>query len=223
LPEESERNTLDNDVNAYIESLVKDRNDLLNEMETFAEKENVPIMELAGIETLLQMLRIQKPKRILEIGTAIGYSGLRMAEALPGTEIVTLERDDARYQQALDFVGRSPQKDQLDIIFGDALEHVEEVEGKGPFDAIFIDAAKGQYQKFFDLYTPFLTDEGVIYSDNVLFKGMVAEENVENKRIRQMVKKLKSYNEWLMNHPDYHTVIIPVGDGIAVSRKKYQF
>ena len=213
-------NTLDNAVNAYIESLIKERSDLLKEMETFAEKENVPIMELAGIETLLQLLRIQKPKRILEIGTAIGYSGLRMAEALPDTEIITIERDEARYQQALDFVGRAPQKDQLDILFGDALEKVQEVEGKGPFDALFIDAAKGQYQKFFDLYAPLLTDEGVVYSDNVLFKGMVAEEEVENKRIRQMVKKLKSYNDWLMNHPEYNTAIIPVGDGIAVSRKK---
>ncbi|RIW37766.1 O-methyltransferase [Bacillus salacetis] len=211
---------MDSAVNVYIESLIGDRNDLLTEMEEFAQRENVPIMELAGIETLLQLLRIQKPGRILEIGTAIGYSGLRMAEALPGVEIVTLERDEARYKQAIDFTGRSPQKDQLDIIFGDALEKVHEVEGKGPFDAIFIDAAKGQYQKFFDLYTPFLTDEGVIYSDNVLFKGMVAEEEVENKRIRQMVKKLKNYNDWLMNHPEYQTVIIPVGDGIAVSRKK---
>ncbi|WP_421380039.1 O-methyltransferase [Bacillus salacetis] len=211
---------MDKAVNAYIESLINDRNDLLSEMETFAQQENVPIMELAGIETLLQLLRIQRPKRILEIGTAIGYSGLRMAEALPDTEIVTLERDEARYQQALGFVGRSQQKDQVDIIFGDALEMVQVVEEKGPYDAIFIDAAKGQYQKFFALYTPFLTDEGVIYSDNVLFKGMVAEENVENKRIRQMVKKLKSYNDWLMNHPEYNTVIIPVGDGIAVSRRK---
>ncbi|TYS84305.1 O-methyltransferase [Rossellomorea aquimaris] len=189
-------------------------------METFAEAEGVPIMELAGIETLLQLLRIQRPARVLEIGTAIGYSGLRMAEALPDAAIVSIERDEDRYKQALHFIERSPQNDQLDIIFGDALETVQEAESKGPFDALFIDAAKGQYQKFFDLYSPFLAEGGVIYSDNVLFKGMVAEENVENKRIRNMVKKLKSYNDWLMNHPDYHTVIIPVGDGLAVSRKK---
>ncbi|MGF2617186.1 O-methyltransferase [Rossellomorea vietnamensis] len=211
---------MDNAVNGYIESLIKDRSDLLSEMETFAESEGVPIMELAGIETLLQLLRIQRPKKILEVGTAIGYSGLRMAEALPDAEIVTIERDEVRYRQALDFTGRSPQKEQLDIIFGDALEKAQEAEEKGPFDALFIDAAKGQYQKFFDLYSPFLAEGGVIYSDNVLFKGMVAEENVENKRIRNMVKKLRSYNDWLMNHPDYHTVIIPVGDGLAVSRKK---
>ncbi|MGD6967263.1 O-methyltransferase [Rossellomorea vietnamensis] len=211
---------MDNAVNGYIESLIKDRSELLSEMENFAEAEGVPIMELAGIETLLQHLRIQRPARVLEIGTAIGYSGLRMAEALPDAAIVSIERDENRYKQALDFIKRSPQNDQLDIIFGDALETVQKAESKGPFDALFIDAAKGQYQKFFDLYSPFLAEGGVIYSDNVLFKGMVAEENVENKRIRNMVKKLKSYNDWLMNHPDYHTVIIPVGDGLAVSRKK---
>ncbi|WP_456273940.1 O-methyltransferase [Bacillus sp. AK031] len=211
---------MDNAVNGYIESLIQGRNPLLTEMEEFAHKENVPIMELPGIETLLQVLRIQKPARILEIGTAIGYSALRMTEALPGAEIVTLERDEQRYNQALEFVSRSSQKDQVTILFGDALELEKEVEEKGPYDAIFIDAAKGQYKKFFDLYTPFLSNEGVIYSDNVLFKGMVAEETVENKRIRQMVKKIKEYNDWLMDHPDYLTVIIPVGDGLAVSKRK---
>jgi predicted O-methyltransferase YrrM len=211
---------LDNPVNGYIESLIHERNPLLSEMEEFAHKENVPIMELAGIETLLQVLRIQKPVRILEIGTAIGYSALRMAEALPEAGVVTLERDEPRYNQALEFVARSSQKDQVTILFGDALELEKEVEEKGPYDAIFIDAAKGQYKKFFDLYTPFLSKQGVIYSDNVLFKGMVAEESVENKRIRQMVKKIKEYNDWLMNHSDYHTVIIPVGDGLAVSKRR---
>ena len=211
---------LDNAVNGYIESLIQQRNPLLSEMEEFAQKENVPIMELSGIETLLQVLRIQKPVRILEIGTAIGYSALRMADALPETEVVTLERDETRYRQAMEFVGRSSQKDQVTILFGDALEMEKEVEKNGPYDAIFIDAAKGQYKRFFEIYTAFLSNQGVIYSDNVLFKGMVAEEHVENKRIRQMVKKIKEYNDWLMNHPDYNTMIIPVGDGLAVSKRK---
>jgi predicted O-methyltransferase YrrM len=211
---------LDNAVNGYIDSLIQERNPLLNEMEEFARQENVPIMELAGIETLLQVLRIQQPVRILEIGTAIGYSALRMAEALPEAEIVTLERDEQRYKQALEFVGRSSHNNQVAILFGDALEMEQEVKEKGPYDAIFIDAAKGQYKKFFDMYTPFLSKQGVIYSDNVLFKGMVAAESVENKRIRQMVKKIKEYNDWLMSHPEYQTVIIPVGDGLAVSKRK---
>jgi predicted O-methyltransferase YrrM len=204
---------------SYIHSLIKARNPLLNEMEEYAREHNVPIMELAGIEALLQLLRIQKPKRILEIGTAIGYSALRMAEALPGSSIVSIERDDERFQQALQFIGRSNHADQIKVIKGDALELAEAIEQHGPFDSLFIDAAKGQYLKFFELYTPFLARSGFVYTDNVLFKGLVAEEQIESKRIRNLVSKIKHYNEWLMSHEAYVTAILPVGDGLAVSQK----
>lgn len=204
----------------YIESIVKERPPLLAEMEQYAEAHNVPIMELVGIEALLGMLRIQQPKRILEIGTAIGYSALRMAEALPHSTIVTLERDEERFDAAQSFLSRSDDRKRIVTLFGDALELGEEVEKHGPFDAIFIDAAKGQYLKFFELYSEMLSEEGVVYSDNVLFKGLVAQEEVEQKRIRNMVKKLKNYNEWLMNHGQFDTSILPVGDGIAISKKR---
>ncbi len=205
---------------SYIESNIKPRSELLAEMEMYAEENNVPIMELVGIEALLQLLRIQQPKNILEVGTAIGYSALRMAEILPQTKIVTIERDEERYQKAESYLSQSHHRDQVVTLFGDALELEKTVEKEGPFDAIFIDAAKGQYQKFFDLYSPMLTEHGVIYSDNVLFKGLVAQEEVEQKRMRQMVKKLQNYNRWLMEHEDYDTAILPVGDGIAISRKR---
>ncbi|MBV6683920.1 O-methyltransferase [Bacillus sp. JRC01] len=189
-------------------------------MEAYAEENGVPIMELVGIEALLGMLRIQQPKRILEVGTAIGYSALRMAEALPNTTIVTLERDEERYEKAQEFLGRSSARDRVITLFGDALELQEDVKQHGPYDAVFIDAAKGQYRKFFDSYSEMLTPEGVVYSDNVLFKGLVAEEVVEQKRIRNMVKKLHDYNKWLMDHPEYDTSILPVGDGVAISKKR---
>ncbi|UKS64136.1 O-methyltransferase [Rossellomorea marisflavi] len=211
---------MDEKVIDYIESIVLDRSDLLQEMEAYAEENGVPIMELVGIEALLGMLRIQQPKRILEVGTAIGYSALRMAEALPDTTIVTLERDEERYEKAQEFLGRSSARDRVITLFGDALELQEDVKQHGPYDAVFIDAAKGQYRKFFDSYSEMLTPEGVVYSDNVLFKGLVAEEVVEQKRIRNMVKKLQDYNKWLMGHPEYDTSILPVGDGVAISKKR---
>ncbi|MFS8185467.1 O-methyltransferase [Rossellomorea marisflavi] len=211
---------MDEKVIDYIESIVLDRSDLLQEMEAYAEANDVPIMELVGIEALLGMLRIQQPKRILEVGTAIGYSALRMAEALPDTTIVTLERDGERYEKAQEFLGRSSARDRVITLFGDALELQEDVKQHGPYDAVFIDAAKGQYRKFFDSYSEMLTEEGVVYSDNVLFKGLVAEEVVEQKRIRNMVKKLQDYNKWLMDHPEYDTSILPVGDGVAISKKR---
>ncbi len=204
----------------YIESITQKRSPLLAEMEQYAEVHGIPIMELVGIEALLGVLRIQQPKRILEIGTAIGYSALRMAETLPDATVVTIERDEERFNKAQQFLSRSDQKDQIITLFGDALDIVGDVEREGPFDAIFIDAAKGQYQKFFDIYSTMLADEGVVYSDNVLFKGLVAEEEIDQKRIRNMVKKLQNYNEWLMNHKIYETCILPVGDGVAISKRR---
>ncbi|MFK2824453.1 O-methyltransferase [Bacillus sp. B190/17] len=211
---------MDNIIHKYIESLIKDRSGLISEMEAIAREQGVPIMEAAGIEALLQIMRIQQPRRILEIGTAIGYSALRMAQALPNVEIVTIERDEQRYQQAIDYISRSGNKSRVTVLFGDALELAAEAGEKGPYDAIFIDAAKGQYTKFFESYSAFLTTNGTVYTDNVLFKGYVAGIPAESKRINNLVKKIQSYNEWLMNHPDFDTAIIPVGDGLAISRKR---
>ncbi|QQZ10777.1 O-methyltransferase [Heyndrickxia vini] len=208
------------EIHSYIESLIKERDPLFQEMEQFAIQHNVPIMELAGIEVLLQLLQMQRPAKILEIGTAIGYSAMRMAAALPEAKIVTIERDDERYEQALSNISKSEYLHQINILKGDALEIVNEVNEFGSFDAIFIDAAKGQYMKFFELYTPLLSKNGYVYTDNVLFKGLVVNDHIENKRIRNLVKKIKNYNEWLMNHDQYSTTIIPVGDGLAISRKQ---
>jgi predicted O-methyltransferase YrrM len=207
-------------LHSYIESLVPERNLLLSEMEGYAKEQNVPIMELAGIETMLQLLRIHQAKKILEVGTAIGYSALRMAEALPEASIVTIERDEERIQLAEEFIHRSPNQEQIILIKGDALEVEEIVREHAPFDAIFIDAAKGQYRKFFELYSSYLHQDGIIITDNVLFKGLVTETEIESKRTRSIVKKIDEFNRWLMNHPDYDSVILPVGDGVAISKRK---
>jgi predicted O-methyltransferase YrrM len=207
-------------LHAYIEGLISERNPLLTEMESFARDHFVPIMELAGIETMLQILRIHRSKRILEVGTAIGYSALRMAEALTDAHIVTIERDDVRFQLATEFIKRSEHRDQLTLIHGDALEVVDLVAGHAPYDAIFIDAAKGQYKKFFEIYANYLVADGIIITDNVLYKGLVCEPEIETKRTRKLVKKIDDFNHWLMCHPDYDSVILPVGDGVALSKRR---
>jgi predicted O-methyltransferase YrrM len=207
-------------LHSYIEGLILERNPLLTEMESFAQEHNVPIMELEGIESMLQLLRIQKAKTILEIGTAIGYSALRMAYTLPDVKVVTIERDEERFQLAEKFIDRSGRKNQITLIKGDALEVENQVGEHAPFDAIFIDAAKGQYKKFFEIYSQHLDDNGIIITDNVLFKGLVSETEIESKRIRNLVKKIDVFNRWLMNHPDYFTVILPVGDGVAISKRR---
>ena len=207
-------------LHSYIEELILNRSDLLEEMEQYAKAHHVPIMELSGIETILQILRISQPKKILEVGTAIGYSALRMATALPETTIVTIERDSERYTVAEEFIQRANKEHQISIIKGDALEVESLIEKFGSFDAIFIDAAKGQYKKFFEIYSKYLGDKGIIITDNVLFKGLVCEDTIESKRVRSMVSKIKDFNKWLMEHAEYDSVIIPVGDGVAISKKR---
>lgn len=208
------------ELQTYIEKKIQPRNELLHEMEEYALVENVPIMELIGIEALLQILRIHHPSVILEVGAAIGYSALRMSFALPEAKIITIERDEERAKKADTYINRAGKNSNVILIKGDALEVEEIIKAHGPFDAIFIDAAKGQYQRFFEIYTQYLNENGIIITDNILFKGLVCEEQIENKRIRSLVKKIDGFNDWLMNHPDYDTAILPVGDGIAISKKR---
>ena len=204
----------------YIDSLIEPREGLLAEMEEFANIHGVPIMEPAGIETMLQLLRIQQPKAILEVGTAIGYSALRMAFALPQTKIITLERDEERYDLASAYISKAEKAQQIIQLKGDALLLEPEVSKYAPFDAIFIDAAKGQYRRFFEIYSRSLKPGGVIITDNVLFKGLVYDQEIENKRVRNLVKKIDEFNRWLASHTEYDTIILPIGDGVAVSKKR---
>lgn len=211
---------LNEKLHSYIEGLIPERHSLLMEMESYANEHHVPIMELAGMEAMLQMLRIRGAKNILEVGTAIGYSALRMAFALPDSNIITIERDEERIQLAKEFIARSDYHENIFLIEGDALDVEERVSGHAPYDVIFIDAAKGQYQKFFEIYSKYLKADGLIITDNVLFKGLVAESEIESKRTRNLVKKIDEFNRWLMNHKDFDTVILPVGDGVAISKRR---
>ncbi|MDG4655426.1 O-methyltransferase [Ectobacillus antri] len=206
-------------VQEYLLSLVKQDDALLQEIEQFAAEHGVPIMDKLGMEFMLQLLRLIQPKAILEIGAAIGYSAICMVKATDA-RVVTIERDEERYNKAVFYIEKANLTNSISLLFGDALETGEQVQAYGKFDVIFIDAAKGQYQRFFEMYEPLLADDGVILTDNVLFRGLVAEETIENKRMRSLVKKIKSYNEWLMAHPGYHTTIFPIGDGVAVSKKR---
>lgn len=202
----------------FLESFIQPRTELFMEMEQYAEKHFVPIMQLQAIEVLLQVLRIQKPSTILEIGTAIGYSALRMAEALPHSKIVTIERDVERAELAKQYIAKANCEHQITLIVGDALE----VEIKqNSFDALFIDAAKGQYLKFFEKYSPLVPSGGIIYIDNMYMHGLSdLQLDKVPKRKKSMVRKLKEFTEWIMNHPDYESTFFPVGDGLLICIKR---
>jgi len=205
--------------NAYIESFIKPRNDLLVEMETFAKENHVPIMQLPAIEVLNQILRIQKPSNILEIGTAIGYSAIRMALTLSDTKIVTIERDSERVALAREFISRSEVANRITVIEGDALE--VDVTQNTTFDAVFIDAAKGQYMRFFEKFSPLVPSGGVLYIDNMYMHGL-SDLNLEDvpRRKRTMIRNLKNFADWIMNHDEYDSTFFPVGDGLLICMKR---
>lgn len=195
--------------------------DLSLEMKQYAQEFDVPIIQDQGLELMLQLLRIKQPQSILEIGTAIGYSSLMMARHLPNTQIVSIERDHKRYNEAIAYHERSSIKEQVTLLEADALEIANEELPIQKYDVIFIDAAKAQYQKFFEKYEPLLKEDGMIISDNLIFHGHIFDNNQKQSRnLKQLVRKINRYNDWLANHPDYDTLLLPIGDGVAISLKK---
>ncbi|MFD2046169.1 O-methyltransferase [Ornithinibacillus salinisoli] len=211
---------MDDQITNYLLDLLPTDNGWIKDLQQQAEEDRIPIMDSIGMEFLLQLIRLQKPKRILEIGTAIGYSALRMLEVSPNSNIVTIEKDDKRYKEAIENINKRNKHTNIQVIHGDALEELEKLSLSDKFNCIFIDAAKGQYKNFFEQSSPLLADNGFIITDNVLFRGYVADPNFEHPRYKKMVEKIRAFNEWLMNHSDYVTTILPIGDGIAISYKK---
>ncbi|WP_303970056.1 O-methyltransferase [Sporosarcina ureae] len=209
------------DYTAYISRFAEEKEPHILEMERYAEEHRVPIMDDAGLYTLIGLLKIQQPKRILEIGSAIGYSAIRLAKAIPDAIIYTVERDTERYEKAVENIERSGLQERITIIHGDALELDETTLDQQPFDALFIDAAKGQYRKFFDKYSPLVGSLGVIYCDNMFMHGMVLLEDADiPKRNRTMIRNLQQFTSWAMQNEHYETSLLPIGDGILIAVKK---
>lgn len=211
---------MDNQLNNYLLKQLPESSPWVTELENQAKIDRVPIMDPIGMNFVINLIRLNQPKNILEIGTAIGYSALRMAEAKTTTSITTIEKDKNRHDEALMNLKKYDTQNQITPIFGDAIEKMENMVSTNEYyDMIFIDAAKGKYRDFFNLADVLLENNGVIIADNVLFRGYVTDENFEHPRYRNMVKKLRNFNEWVAKNPHYHTTIVPIGDGVAISYK----
>ena len=186
------------------------------QIEKYAEEKNIPIMQKSGINFLTKYIEENNIKNILEIGTAIGYSAIKMASVNDKIKVTTIEKDNERYLTALKNIKDFDLEKRITLISGDALD----IELDGKFDLIFIDAAKGQYIKFFEKYSKNLKKNGVIVSDNLDFHGFVKqEERIISKNLRQLVNTIRNYNEFLKNNTEYTTTFNKVGDGISISVK----
>lgn len=203
----------------YIRSLIPEREGKLKEIEDFARENKVPIVQKETGKFLELMVQIKKPKRILELGTAIGFSSILMYEASnENPEIITIERDENMIEYAKENIARFNLQDNIKIIEGDCLEVLEKLEGK--FDLIFMDAGKGHYNHFLPHCLRLLSEDGIIVADNVLFRGMVASKELVLRRKITIVKRMKTYLQMVNSDKNLITSVIPMGDGIAVTTRR---
>lgn len=190
-------------------------NDVIKDMERYAEANNVPIIEKDSIKFIRKYIKLNDVKSILELGTAIGYSAIMMASVKDDIEITTIERDVDRYREAVKNVNLCGMDKRIEIVFNDALD----VNLAGhKYDLIFIDAAKGQYIKFFEKFENYLNPGGVIITDNLKFHGLVNnKEKIESKNVLGLVTKIEKYIEYLKERDDFVTRFYDIGDGLSVS------
>lgn len=191
-----------------------------------AIKNEVPIIQDDGLDFLIMLVRLIKPKKILEIGTAVGFSSIMMAKN-SRAYIDTIERNQEMYDKAISNIHKLNLDERIHVHFKDALEFDINNLDKD-YDIIFIDASKAQNQKFFLKYSPLLSGNGIIITDNILFHGLVAEYSETgdlkegSKDLKSMVKKIDLYNKWLKNLDGFETKFINIGDGMAITMKKDQ-
>jgi caffeoyl-CoA O-methyltransferase len=201
--------------NRYVVSKIKEKDSLVLELEDFAKEHNVPIVTKEVAEYLRFLIESHGHKSILEVGTAIGYSGIVMLKAAGeiGT-LTTIEIDEERFNQAKTNFDKGGYSSRVEQHFGDATEVIKTLDKS--YDFIFIDASKGQYQKFFDDSLPLLNKGGVIFIDNIMFRGYLYKEYP--KRFKTIVNKLDKFIDYL--YENHNFVLLPFGDGIGLVYNK---
>ncbi|MCX8130075.1 MAG: O-methyltransferase [Clostridia bacterium] len=206
-------------INDYIRKTIKRNEGILVELEEFAKVNHVPIIHPEVARLICVLGKMQQPERILEVGTAIGYSALLFSSILkPGGKIDTIDRYELMTERAKENIKRAGKADIINIIVGDALEVLKCLDKK--YDMIFLDAAKGQYGEFLPECLRMLNKGGLLISDNVLYKGMIATDELVVRRKKTIVKRMRDYLDTICNMDELETSIIPIGDGVALSYKK---
>lgn len=189
----------------------------LEKIKQKALEEHIPIILDDTLEVVDKILTEIKPKKILEIGTAVGYSAMCFSEYLvEGGKIDTIERDEERIREAKENIKKVGVEEKINIYEGDAVEMLPTLNDK--YDMIFIDAAKGKYPFFLKESLRMLNENGVILADNILYKGYVMSDYNKHKQ-RTAVRNLREYIHDVTNNPNLETEILEVGDGLAITRK----
>lgn len=204
----------------YAQNLFKIRNEIIQDIKNKSLDENVPIITDEVLNYMIFTARNIKARNILEIGTATGYSGLFLAQIANenGGFLTTMEIDEIRYGKAVENFKKLGLFEKNKMIFGDALEEIPKLDKNVKYDFIFIDASKGQYLKFFEMSYELLNENGIIFIDNLMFRGLIAADKEEiSKRYKTIVKRLKEFIEKL--NEEYNFVLLPFGDGVGIVKK----
>lgn len=210
---------------AYLFSLEKDMPAFLEELEKQAIEDHVPIIRKPVQSLLRFLMALVQPKKILEIGTAIGFSGIFMMTFLkeyqPEAHLTTIEKVPYRIQQAKENFKAAGISDKITLLEGDAKEILLKLSKTETYDMIFMDAAKGQYLSFFPLVKQLLNEKGLLISDNVLQNGTIVESRYSiQRRDRTIHERMREYLYLLSHDEDFETVTLPMGDGLTLSYKK---
>ena len=204
----------------YAQNLFKISNEIIQDIKNESLDENVPIITDEVLNYMIFTARNIKARNILEIGTATGYSGLFLAQIANENSgfLTTMEIDEIRYGKAVENFKKLGLFEKNKMIFGDALEEIPKLDKNVKYDFIFIDASKGQYLNFFEMSYELLNENGIIFIDNLMFRGLVAADKEEiPKRYKTIVKRLKEFIEKL--NEEYNFVLLPFGDGVGIVKK----
>ena len=207
---------------AYLHSLETENSEILEQIEKEALDTFVPIIRKEMQSFLKVLLRMKRPLHVLEVGTAVGFSAILMSEYVPEEcKITTIENYEKRIPIARENFKRAGKEDQITLIEGDAFEVLKTLQG--PYDFIFMDAAKGQYIAYLPEVMRILNPGGILVSDNVLQNGEIIESRFAvERRDRTIHSRMREYLYTLKHHPELETSVIPLGDGVALSIKKDQ-
>jgi predicted O-methyltransferase YrrM len=205
-------------VDSYLRDLRPERSEVMTEMEALAEREGVPIVHWETGRLLAVMCRALDPV-VLEVGTAIGYSTLHMAEQLQRGRVVTLERDPERAAQARDFLSRAGVAERVEIVEGDARETIAGLEG--PFNLLFVDGTKVEYRDYLELAEPKLSERALLVVDNLLMSGEVGlPEGSDTRWSAENLNSARNLNAELVNSEQWLACVLPVGDGIGIAARR---
>jgi predicted O-methyltransferase YrrM len=209
---------LDERVERYLHDLRPERSDVMTEMEALAERDSVPIVHWETGRLLAALCRTLDPI-VLEVGTAIGYSTLHMAEQLERGRVVTLERDPDRAVQARSYLERAGVADRVELVEGDALETIGGLQG--PFDLIFVDASKGEYARYIELAEPKLSERALLVVDNLLMDGEVAlPRGAETSWNPDSLAAARKLNTELLSSRRWLASVLPIGDGVGLGARR---